>query len=781
MALLKRPRLVLALGDAPQRITLVAAGAGFGKSVAIRQLCESVPGAVLHYEVRGETFVPFVRGFAQAAAELAPGLRASFAGAIELAMQAAKPHEEAALWMVDHLKAAKIHTIAIEDLHRAAADERVTKFLVRLVADTPERTRWILAAREGWALPERELAQSGIAVASIGEDDLRLTQSEAAALAKSAGLARGDVRRLHEVTGGEPAAFHLGTHVFDARDVPADSAYEHYADRYFEQCPANLQELLLGVCVFDEVDEELLRRSPWATCAHYVPSLAGNGLVFSPRDRGRYHIHEPFRARLRARLGDESVRSDAQRSGALLLEQQGLVSDALELYLKADDPASVLRLCEQYGFELADHAHLDVLRRALSWLGEEQLHKSAPLLALRAISESFAGRTDTAEAWYLHALRAAEARSLQATLAHRYAIDLIRQGRADAVALLEPYARDSSIQGDLAANIHSTLATAYVVAGRFDDARGEMERALHVTSSSDSVTLHAAIQHQAAWVSLFTGAIESARQHAQRAVELALSCDAYHVAARAYSVLYNIRYDLEDDVHAALKILNDIWDCGMKAGDVRMRLFALACSFDIAAELGDTQRLEQMQRTLEAHEVDYADPLVSQTVLPAQALRLAAAGEFLEAFRLLQPTAERQPMGDRQALRFAEIALYAAAAGLLGEARSIIAHVLELVEALEPTVYRTMRTNAVLSVVLYLVGRRSDAVGRLRGLSRAQEPSSLRIRMLTQTLEVLFARWDGADNFAQVLDALQSLRASDFGGIAAVLAALPYALPVNAA
>jgi ATP/maltotriose-dependent transcriptional regulator MalT len=483
---------------------------------------------------------------------------------------------------------------------------------------------------------------------------------------------------------------------------------------------------------------------------------------------------------LRARLGDESVQSDAQRAGALLLEQRGFASDALDLYLKADDPANVLRLCEQYGFELADHGHLDVLRRALSRLGEEQLHKSAALLALRAISESFAGRTDTAEAWYLHALRLANDGALQATLAHRYAIDLIRQGRADAVALLEPYARDSALQGDLAANIHSTLATAYVVAGRFDDARGAMQGALHVTSSSDSVTLHAAIQHQAAWVSLFTGDIDGARQHAQRAVELALSCDAYHVAARAYSVLYNIRYELEDDVHASLKILNDIWDCGMKAGDVRMRLFALAGSFDIAAELGDTQHLQRMERTLEAHEVDYADPIVSQTVLPAQALRLAATGDFLEAFRLLHPTAERPLAGDRQALRCAEIALYAAAAGLHAEARADIAHVMELLEPLEPAVHRTMRTSAMLSVALYLVGRRSDAVRRLRELSRVQ-PTSLRIRMLTQTLEVLFARWDGADNFAQLLDALQSLRASDFGGIAAVLAALPYALPASAA
>jgi hypothetical protein len=188
-----------------------------------------------------------------------------------------------------------------------------------------------------------------------------------------------------------------------------------------------------------------------------------------------------------------------------------------------------------------------------------------------------------------------------------------------------------------------------------------------------------------------------------------------------------------------------------------------------------------MERTLEAHEVDYADPMISQALLPAQALNVAAAGDFEEAYRLLSPTADRQISDDRRALRFAEIALYAAAAGHISEARAAIAQVLARFDALEPNMRRTLRTNAILAVALYLVGRRADARERLREVATAQQHASLRIRMLTQTLEVLFARWDGAENFARLLEALQVLRASDFGGIAAVLAAMPYKIPVNAA
>lgn len=760
---------------------MIAAGAGFGKSVAIRQLRDSADTPILQYEARADAFVPFVRGLVDAAAPFAPALQSSFAGAIEIAMQSSKPHDEIALWMLDHLSGANVGAIAIEDLHRVRGDERVQRFLVRLVAESPQRIRWILAARDALSLPQDELAAAGVAFSSFGEDDLRLTLDEAATIARSAGLARRDARTLFEVTRGEPAAFHFGAYVFDAAHLPRAKAYEFYAQRYFERCPQDLRELLLGICVFDEVDAELLRRSPWASSAHYVASLAADGLVFAARDRERYRLHEPFRALLEAHLGSAQSRRDAQRAGALMLEARGSVAAALELYLRAEDPANVQRLCERHGFDLADQGQLDVLRRALARVDEEQIQKSAVLLALKAIAESLAGRTDTAESWYLHALRLSEEAHLRATIAYRYAIDLIRQGRAEAVEILEPYVAQDTFESELAAHIHSTLATAYVVATRFADAREAIKRALQITAGSDSVSLHAAIQHHAGWVALFTGAVPEAKQHAARAVELALSCGVYDVAARAYSVLYNISYELEDDARAALKTLNDIWDCGLKAGDVRMRLYALACSFDIAAELGDTEALIRMERTLDAHDVDYADPLISQTLLPAEALRFAASGDFEEAFRLLSPTADRQITDDRRALRFAEIALYAAAAGHVSDARAAIAQVLARFDRLEPHMRRTLRTNAILAVALYLVGRRADARDRLREVSAAQQHASLRIRMLLQTLEVLFARWDGAENFGKLLEALHALRASDFGGIAAVLAAMPYKVPVNAA
>src|SRR5579884_512974 len=68
MGLLHRQRLIERLSDTANGVTLIAARPGYGKSVAVRQLRDSLNAPMLHYEVRTGGFVPFVRGFVESAA-----------------------------------------------------------------------------------------------------------------------------------------------------------------------------------------------------------------------------------------------------------------------------------------------------------------------------------------------------------------------------------------------------------------------------------------------------------------------------------------------------------------------------------------------------------------------------------------------------------------------------------------------------------------------------------------------------------------------------------------
>lgn len=776
MALLARPRILESLSGSTSGATVIAAGSGFGKSVAVRQFLGATTRQAIHYEVRAssKTLVAFVRGFVDAAARTIPGLQTTFPDAIEFALQSPKPYEEIAVWMLDHLGGSSAEVIAIEDAHHAGGDEHVRLLLARLVQVSAPKLHWIFTTRDVAAVPIDEIAQQGVRVVTVDSERLRFTRAEAEIVARDAGLSRELIETLYSLTAGWPAAFHLGAHVFDGGRIPPDNAYAFFAQAYFVRCREDVQSLLMGAAVLADVDEELLAQSPWASCLDRVRELARNGLIFTPRAGGRYVFHELFRRFLLDRIGPAGSggRRSAMVYAASLLERCGRIADAMNLFEYARDVPNVVRLCASHGFELIDKGQGDLVRRAIKLAGPDHLHESATLMALQAIEESQADRNDTAESWYLHALKLAEGEELRATIAHRYALDLIRQNRTQSIALLEPYVDATNLPLELSASIQAALAIGYVVTGNFDDARATMMRALRLIPLADNRALQAKIYQHAAWVSLFTGDVGAAKQYGTQAASVAVASGLYDVAARAYSVLHNVAYDLEDDTQTALDVLNKIWDCSLKCGSQKVRLFALLGTFDIAADIGDIKTLLRVERTLETYEVDYADPMINDSLLPGQALRLAASGDFVEAFRLLSPTAERQGDIDRRTLRFAEIAMYAAAAGFPENAAAAVAEALNGLESLPTNLCRSVRIRALAAIALYMLGRTAESKVCLRGAFLGQA-ASRRMHALVSAVDVLFAHWSGTCDHTAVLGALEELRQANFGGIASVLAALP--------
>jgi tetratricopeptide (TPR) repeat protein len=252
----------------------------------------------------------------------------------------------------------------------------------------------------------------------------------------------------------------------------------------------------------------------------------------------------------------------------------------------------------------------------------------------------------------------------------------------------------------------------------------------------------------------------------------------YDTAARSYSVFYNISYDVEDDPEAAMESLELLLDCGMKAGSPQLRLYALLGRLDIAAEAGDYDEVERVVRTLTAHEVDLSDSNVSEALLPAQALQLASQGDFEEAHRLLAASGARQITPDRRALRFSEIALYAAAGRQLGVAHAALAELVPALDELEPKARRTVRTRLNCALALYLVGETAQAYATLE---TAILSTPGRLDAFRGAVETIFRRWDGDRNSAAVARAFDTLRDRYFGGLADVLAALPSAPPKQTA
>ncbi|MBV8282281.1 MAG: hypothetical protein JO347_09500 [Candidatus Eremiobacteraeota bacterium] len=267
---------------------------------------------------------------------------------------------------------------------------------------------------------------------------------------------------------------------------------------------------------------------------------------------------------------------------------------------------------------------------------------------------------------------------------------------------------------------------------------------------------------------------DRAGRYATLAVELALARNLYEVAARAYSVLYQIAYDDTDDPIVCLAILDKLLEAGRKGGSLQVRLYGLMASFALEAERGDEAALERIGGELEAVPSDF--PLVrAEVLLPALALRSAWRREFARAYELLAGTAERQTTEERRASRSAEIALYAFAAGMNIEGTAAAADALAALEHSPTKTRRALRARLLLAIAELIRGR-SNAAHRLLGeVERALDPSMRRLRALSNAVRTLYRVSLESAEPAVFAGALERLRAEQFGGMARLLDVLPAA------
>lgn len=779
VSLLSRERLHSRIADAlTRRFVLLCAPGGFGKSVAVRRVLRAQPRSHLTYTLRpADTSVAaFARGLAETLGAVAPGLHPSYATAAEYAQQSPAPHQEFALWFQRHLEGVTA-TVLLEDVHHAGLDSG-SRALFETLVETCAQIQWVLTSRTNCDLPLERWRAAGIAADPIGIEELRLTKLEAHELARVCNFPSRFVETLYDETQGWPLAFHIGTKLPDEmeqlrrlRPRTPDDAYAFLVRQLFARYDSGLRDVLLQTSVFAEFDRDLLCAGPWEDAWDRLVSDSHEGLLLATIRDGVLRYHDLFQSFLHTQLRETGAWEGALRVGAAALEKCARIPDALRLFIQAESHDDVRRLCESHGFELMEQGRRDDIRAALAAIDTGKHDQSPVVLALHGMNESLFGRSDTAESWFLHSIEKALSPQVRAEVAYRYALDLIRHGRLDATGLLEPYVEMTALPAALRASIQSTLATAYVLGGRFD-AGGEMiALALSLIDDDTPPSFSAKVHHHAGWVALFTGRVQEAKHHTDVAVRRAIEAGMYDLAARAYSVSYNISYDVEDDPAATLRILDAVLDCGLKAGSPQVRLFALLGKLDIAAEMGDHDEVHRIVQILSAHEVDFSDSMASEALLPAEALRVAGKGEFAEAHRLLVASGTRQITADRRALRFSEIALYAAGAKLWREARAALQEVLQVVDSLDSAARRTVRTRLNCALALYLLGETAQAESMMNGVSRTHG----RLDAFQAAVEAIVLRWNGARNHNAVASALEALREAYFGGIANLLAALPFA------
>lgn len=780
-----RPRIDVALARASRLpVTILSAPAGSGKSFAIRSYLRSIAETGIVFDVRAShtSLSRFARGLADSLESELPKVAQSLAIANERALQSPRPADVLAAWVAEHLGELP-RTIVIDNLHHCEGNRDIAAFIAGAIERTPRTTRWILATRSVADLPLAVWLACGHTELPIDRAVLDVAAEEGAILAERlAPNVPGDTtRRIVAATGGSIGAivFALRTSAADA--TLADRALEACGDtfeRFVDEVLASLAPIdratLERSAIFPDLDDALLVASGCDDGPERIAALRTRLPQIFEERAGVVTFERLFADLLVTRLGADgadAVFAARSRAGKAL-ESCDRVLEALAYYIGARDFSATARLLDERGLAYVEAGYGDAIVDAIETLDPIVQNGSPVILATKAMFESRLGRFDLAESWFQLALERADERTVRDRVRYQYGVHLLRFFRPEAIDLLRELANDSATSADLRCYATSALGPALVFAGRTDDAAAAVERTLAMLEETSSTHLRARAFQQAAYVALYCNDGVRARTFARDALAIADEHGYFDIATAALHVLYNAASDLADDPLESMRLLDAVADCAAKSGSLVSHLLALIAKLEIEVERGDEDAIARLDTKLKSLDIRASGRAAYEALLPSQALRASWAGDYEGAYHLLAATAVLQWSDDRKALRWAEIAVFAVAAGRRTEAGSAIGSSRELLANLEPSQRRT-RTELFLALASILLGRGEVADALFASVDAQTEALSERMRALRRTFGALRERYRGERNHATLIGLFRSLDDQHYGGLARMLQMLP--------
>ena len=314
--LVERQALERALGQAlaQQKLTLLLAPAGYGKTAALtRQIRQLPPGCALAW-ISADEDDPLQRFLACLTAALEPfDLPWRVAPeALPTLAQAARGLGDVAGEIVNALAAAEVERglIVVDDLHRIG-DPLVFELLQRMLERWPERWGLVLASRVEPPLPLARLRAAG-ELAEFGQRQLRFSPAEVDALRAQSGLpadaeqTRALLQRTHGWAAGLRLSLAAGAAQAERRGNPTQRhLFDYLAAEVLEHMPPPLQQFLLHCSVLPELSaERCAQLTGEAHAARLLEEVERRGLFVSVLDTEplTLRLHDLFRDFLEDRL-----------------------------------------------------------------------------------------------------------------------------------------------------------------------------------------------------------------------------------------------------------------------------------------------------------------------------------------------------------------------------------------------------------------------------------------------------------------------------------------------
>ena len=417
-SLVPRVRLIEKLEDGLGcRLTLVSAPAGFGKSTLLgawaSELSGGRPVAWLSLDSGDNDPARFWRYFVSAVDQAQPG---SGATALALLGSPQSPPMEALLTiLLNDLADIDTDSVLVLDDYHLIEHGAIHEALAFMIDHLPPRMHLVIATRMDPPLPLAKLRARG-EMTELRAADLRFTPEEVATfLNRIMGLelSAEDAAELEGRTEGWIAGLQMAALAMrDHADIPGFIAafagsnrhvLDYLAEEVLARQPEELQTFLLETSILDRMSAPLCNAvTERADGQTALERLEHANLFVIPLDDERhwYRYHHLFVDVLRQRLRQEhpDLVSVLHRRACGWFERQGLVGEAIDHALAAQDWERAVRLIESNGVTVVLGRQIQTMLGWIDRIPEELARERPALCTIRALALVLSNRPDAAEA-----------------------------------------------------------------------------------------------------------------------------------------------------------------------------------------------------------------------------------------------------------------------------------------------------------------------------------------------------------------------------------------------
>ena len=414
---IRRPRLIDALDRIDAPFTLVVAGPGYGKTVAVNQWLNDAEAPIAWVSLDASDDAParFWQYVAESICRSTGGV-----GSEALEMLAAEQHPDLVVsaLLADLWQFARPLIVGLDDVHVLRSPSLLAE-LAGFIERAPGNVRIVATSRVDPQLPLGRWRVAG-RLGEVRQTDLQFSPDEATALFAARDLPEiepADVALLTERTEGWAAGLHLAVlslrgrsdaHEYIQSSLAGDRGIVDYLlGEVLDLLSEEDRDLVLDLSILEDFDADLavaVSRRPDA--GQQVRSLEARSFFLLPvDDRGeRYRFHQLLRELLVAELhwrapgraGQLHARAAAQ------LESVGGYREAAHHLVEAGEVEQAFRLIVEPAWELLDRGDVLAARQWLDLLPDGVVASDVDRMLAYLVVLMAAGRVEEVDRWIAH-------------------------------------------------------------------------------------------------------------------------------------------------------------------------------------------------------------------------------------------------------------------------------------------------------------------------------------------------------------------------------------------